>query len=51
MDKDNEIELVEFSYPKYGQHTVAVKLGGFNLELCDACKVFKDTNSLVWTAR
>lgn len=48
LEEENmKIELIEFAYEKYGQHTVAVKTEqGFNLELFDACKIFAENNSM-----
>lgn len=43
---DKPLEIYEFAYEKYGQHTVALRTGGMGVELFDAVKLFSKNNSL-----
>lgn len=42
----SESELYEFSYEKYGEHVVAIKLNGGGIRLFDAVTLFSENNSL-----
>lgn len=48
MDKGfDKIELVQYAYGKYGEHVVALKVPGGNMQLFDACKIFQNNDTLV----
>ena len=42
---ENDTKLIEFSYPKYGQHLVCIEVEGGSFELFDACKLLMEADT------